>query len=119
MVEKTVKKKAKKKPGDSLLGRWFKYWFSGWSWTEFFKGFLSKYFLAWGAATYFVFGVLHNGQSDTIKMTLIITWGVITIIWLLCEAWKKLIENGQLKVDVGASLKVDGAIDKIAEAVKK
>jgi len=101
----------KKKSRDSSVRRWFRYWFPGWSFTELFKGFLSKYFVAWGAATHFVSGVLHNGQSDTIKLTLIITWGVITVIWLLCEAWKKFIENGQFKVDasIGASFKKEVA----------
>ena len=97
----------KKKPRESSIRRWFEYWLPGWSFTELLIGFLSKYFVAWGAATFFVFRVLHNGQSDTIKLALIITWGVITVIWLLCEAWKKFIENGQFKVDasLGASFK--------------
>jgi len=76
-----------------------------WSWTKFIKGFISKFFIAWLAATYFVFRILHNGQSDTVKIYLIVVWGVISVIWMLSEAWKKLIENGQLKVDLGASLK--------------
>jgi hypothetical protein len=40
---------------------------------------------------------------------------------MLSEAWKKFIENGQLKVDLGASaaLKIDGAVDKIIEVAKK
>ena len=94
-----------------------------WSLLKFCKGLLfNKYFIAWSASFYCVFRVLHNGQSDTVKIALIITWGVISIIWLLCEAWKKFIENGQLKVDatIGASaaVKVDGAVDKVVEAVK-
>jgi c-di-AMP phosphodiesterase-like protein len=95
-----------------------------WSWTKFIKGMLSKQFLAWIAAFVLVLVVLLFAvKSDTVTIILIVTWGVISVIWMLSEAWKKFIENGQLKVDasIGASaaLKIDGAIDKAVEAVKK
>jgi hypothetical protein len=95
-----------------------------WSATKFFIGMLSKQFLAWTASFVLVLIVLLFAvKSDTVTIILIVTWGVISVIWMLSEAWKKFIENGQLKVDanIGASaaLKVDGAIDKVVEAVKK
>jgi hypothetical protein len=95
-----------------------------WSWPTFAKGMLSKQFLAWLASFFLVLiVVLFVVKSETITLVLIITWGIISVIWMLSEAWKKFIENGQLKVDanIGASaaLKIDGAIDKVVEAVKK
>jgi len=94
-----------------------------WSTLKFLKGFFfNKYFISWTAAFILAFYILYrNVNTDTVNVVLIVTWGVISIIWMLCEAWKKFIENGQLKVDanLGASLKVDGAIDKIVDVVKK
>jgi hypothetical protein len=94
-----------------------------WSTLKFLKGFFfNKYFIAWTAAFIFALCILwRNANTDIVNITLIVTWGVISVIWMLSEAWKKFIENGQLKVDanIGASLKVDGAIDKVVDAVKK
>jgi len=84
-----------------------------WSTLKFVKGFFfNKYFVAWTVASIFAFYILYrNKNSDTVNITLIVTWGVISVIWMLSEAWKKFIENGQLKVD--------GAIDKVVDVVKK
>jgi len=96
-----------------------------WSLLKFCKGLIfNKFFIAWVSSFILVGRVLLvAGQSDTVKLVLIITWGAISVIWILSEAWKKFIENGELKVaaTVGASatVKAEGALDKIAEAVKK
>jgi hypothetical protein len=95
-----------------------------WSWVKFAVGMLSKQFIAWSIASLILFIALFViVRTETVILTLIIVWGVISVIWMLSEAWKKLIENGQLKIDANlgasAALKIDGAIDKIIETVKK
>ena len=95
-----------------------------WSLLKFCKGLIfNKFFLAWVASFILVGRVLLvAGQSDTIKLALVITWGGISVIWILSEAWKTFIENGELKVGATlgatAAVKVDGAIEKVVDAVK-
>ena len=108
-LDATVEKKAEEK----------------WSLLKFCKGLIfNKFFIAWVASFILVGRVLLvAGQSDSVKMALIIAWGAISIIWILSEAWRKFIENGELKVaatlGATAAVKAEGAIDKVVEAVKK
>lgn len=72
------------------------------------KGFLSRKFIAFIVVTYFAQKLLFNGQSDEIKKWTLITWLIITVIFMLANAFEKFIEKGKLNVDADISLKAGG-----------
>ena len=85
-----------------------------WSWHKFFVG-LSKLFFSkgpaiWIIATYLVFHVIFNNQTDHIKFTTLIIWGVISLCFFFSEALTDLIKNGKLSVN--ADLKAGVSLDK-------
>lgn len=71
-----------------------------WSWPLFWKGFSSKQFIAFVVITVIVFRFVNDtAQSDDISKICLIVWAVITVVWMLSEAWKKLIEKGNLNIE--------------------
>jgi len=76
-----------------------------WCWVKFFKGKFSNKFIAFLVSTSLIFitmfanGVLKDAVS---QRTLIIIWGVVTVIYMLHNALESLISRGNLNVNVNA-----------------
>jgi len=78
-----------------------------WSWTKFLKGKLSNKFIAFMVSTVLIFTTLfvNNVLKDAIaQRTLIIIWGVITVIYMLHTALESFISGGKLNVNVNGGL---------------
>ena len=71
--------------------------------------FLNKMFLSVCAWFYFSYRAVFDGQTDIIKMVILITYGAVTIIWMLSCSWSKFVEGGKLEVSakVGTEIKAD------------
>ncbi|MCL2381514.1 MAG: hypothetical protein FWC64_07955 [Treponema sp.] len=77
-----------------------------WSWAKFFKGKCSNKFIAFlvataiFAVTMFAAGVLKDAVA---QRTLIIIWGVITVIFMLSGSIDKFVSGGTLSVNANLS----------------
>ena len=69
----------------------------------------SKFFLAFVVSTWFVKNIMFAGvgQSDDIKKMALIIWAVISVVWLLAEAWLTFISRGNLNVEAKFGASVD------------
>lgn len=94
-----------------------------WSWPLFFKGFISKSFLAVGISTaiftlYFL-GVfaIHNPTVDWIIATV---WGAVLVIFVFSRALETAIENMKITAELkaGATASFNADAGKIIDAVK-
>ena len=73
-------------------------------------GMLNKNFLVFMTITYFFQRLAFNGQSDVVKITALIVWGVIGLAFIFNKAISNLINKGELKVDLKATAQAGGKI---------
>jgi len=92
-----------------------------WCWVKFFKGKLSNKFIAFLASTSMIFitmfsnGILKDAVS---QRTLIIIWGVVTVIYMLHDALESLISRGNLNVNVGVKKNINTDVAQVISAAK-
>jgi len=92
-----------------------------WCWVKFLKGKLSNKFIAFLASTSMIFitmfsnGVLKDAIS---QRTLIIIWGVVTVIYMLHDALESLISRGNLNVNVGVKKNINADVAQVVSAAK-
>jgi len=71
----------------------------------------SRKFWVWLISTYFVQQLLHNGESDTVKVALVIVWCIMSILYFIGEplenAFATMVSNAKISAEFKAGVSKD------------
>ena len=79
----------------------------------------NKMFVSVVAWFYFAYSAVFDSQTDIIKIVILGSFALVTVIWMLSCAWTKFIEGGKLEVSAKVGTEIKADVGEIIKAQEK